>query len=380
MSDQDGSSGVRQEVKNAMAEMIDDALALRGARFPGRYLQGPGAINQTASEAAAFATVALVLLDGGVFDLFAPRLRDLFDGAVKAEILRFGGESSEAAIAEVTARLARSGAGVVIGVGGGKALDTAKAAAFRAGLPLIIVPTIAASDAPCSALSVIYNEDGSVDRDLFLPRNPDLVLVDTAIIAQAPPRFLAAGIGDALATWYEAESCRKSGAKNCLGLPGLPVAYAIARECREAVLTFGREALAECDTCRPGPAIERVVEANILLSGLGFESGGVAAAHAIHHGLTELEEVHHALHGEKVAIGILAGLLLNGESEEFDRIRRFLAEVRLPVSLADIGIVEVNEEKLQRVARRACRAGEIIHNEPFAVTEAMVVKALRTLT
>lgn len=362
-----------------MTELTADVPALRGARFPGRYLQGPGALNHLGSEAAALASVALVLLDGGVFERFEARLRGLLDGVVTAEILRFGGESSEAAAVAVTERLAQTGAGVVIGMGGGKALDTAKVAAFRAGLPLIIVPTIAASDAPCSALSVIYNEDGSVDRDLFLPRNPDLVLVDTAIIAQAPARFLAAGIGDALATWYEAESCRKSGAKNCLGLPGLPLAYAIARECREAVLSFGREALAECDTGHPGPAIERVVEANILLSGLGFESGGVAAAHAIHHGLTELDEVHHALHGEKVAIGILAGLLLNGEREEFDRIRCFLAEVRLPVRLADIGIVEVTEEKLQRVARRACRLGEIIHNEPFAVSEAMVMTALRAL-
>lgn len=352
---------------------------LRGARFPGRYLQGPDALNRLGAEAAALTPGALVLLDGGVYDMFASRLRSLFDGVLTAEILRFGGESSETAIAAATEGLARTGAGVVIGMGGGKALDTAKAAAFRTGLPVIIVPTIAASDAPCSALSVIYNEDGSVDRDLFLPRNPDLVLVDTAIIARAPARFLAAGIGDALATWYEAESCRKSKARNCLGMPGLPVAYAIARECRETVLTFGRDALVECDSGLPGPALERVVEANVLLSGLGFESGGVAAAHAIHHGLTELDEVHHALHGEKVAIGILAGLLLNNEPEEFARIRQFLDEVRLPVRLADIGITEPTEEKLARVARRACRAGEIIHNEPFPVTETMVVGALRAL-
>lgn len=362
-----------------MKELRANDGALRGARFPGRYLQGPGALARLGAEVAALAPGALVLLDGGVFDLFAAPLRSILAGIVAAEILRFGGESSEAAIAAATEGIARTGAGVVIGMGGGKALDTAKAAAFRAGLPVIIVPTIAASDAPCSALSVIYNEDGSVDRDLFLPRNPDLVLVDTAIIAGAPARFLAAGIGDALATWYEAESCRMSGARNCLGLPGLPVAYAIARECRDTVLAFGRDALADCDRGLPGPALERVVEANILLSGLGFESGGVAAAHAIHHGLTELDEVHHALHGEKVAIGILAGLLLNGEREEFDRARRFLSGVRLPTRLADIGVVRVTDEKLECVARRACRAGEIIHNEPFPVTEKMVVEALRAL-
>lgn len=352
---------------------------LRGARFPGRYLQGPGALSQLGNQVADLAPVALVLLDGGVFDLFATRLRSILNGTVVIEILRFDGETTETAVQVAVDALGRLGAGVMIGIGGGKALDTAKASAFRAGLPVVVVPTIAASDAPCSALSVIYNEDGSVNHDLFLPRNPDLVLVDTEIIASAPARFLASGIGDALATWYEAESCRVSGAKNCLGLPGLPIAYAIASECHKTVLTFGRDALAECDMGLPGPALERVVEANILLSGLGFESGGVAAAHAIHHGLTELDEVHQALHGEKVAIGILGGLLLNGDSEEFDKIRRFLSDVRLPTRLADIGIVEVTDEKLLRIARRACRAGEIIHNEPFPVTEPMVVDVLRSL-
>jgi glycerol dehydrogenase len=364
---------------NMMAEAKAANVALRGVRFPGRYLQGPHALDTLGVQAATFAPVALVLLDGGVFDLFAAQLRNVLARSVTAEILRFGGESSNAAVASASEALARSKAGVVIGMGGGKALDTAKAAAFRANLPVIIVPTIAASDAPCSALSVIYNEDGSVDHDLFLPRNPDLVLVDTAIIARAPARFLAAGIGDALATWYEAEACRRSGAANCLGMPGLPIAHAIARQCRDTVLEFGRAALTDCDLGRPGTALERVVEANILLSGIGFESGGVAAAHAIHHGLTELDDVHYALHGEKVAIGILAGLLLNGETEEFARVRQFLTEVRLPTRLAEIGVVDPSYEKLKRVARRACRAGEIIHNEPFPVTEVMVVEALQAL-
>lgn len=129
----------------------------------------------------------------------------------------------------------------------------------------------------------------------------------------------------------------------------------------------------------PGPALERVVEANILLSGIGFESGGVAAAHAIHHGLCDLDDVHHHLHGEKVAIGVLAGLLLHGDHAEFRRVREFCRAVRLPVRLADIGIAQITPEKLRIVAERACRAGEIIHNEPMPVTPAMVVAALTDL-
>lgn len=299
--------------------------SLRGVRFPGRYLQGPGALARLGEEAAGFAPRALVLVDGG------------------------------------------------------KALDTAKGAAQDAGVPVIVVPTIAASDAPCSALAVVYREDGTVAYDRFLPRNPDLVLADTQLIANAPARFLAAGIGDALATFYEADACRRSGAANCLGMPGLPLAFEIARFCRDMIFAHGTAALAECDAGTAGPAIERVVEANILLSGLGFESGGVAAAHAIHHGLTELDAVHGRLHGEKVAIGVLAGLLLQGDEAEFARARAFCAEVRLPTRLADIGLTAPTDADLSRVAERACRPGEIIHNEPMPVTPAMVAAALERL-
>lgn len=361
--------------------LVDQASAglLRGARFPGRYIQGAGALAELGREARGFGTKAVVLLDRGIHDLLLPAVTAALDGQVESEILRHGGECSEAQIAVLVERATAAGATLLIGAGGGKALDTAKAAARDLGLPVIVVPTIAASDAPCSALAVIYTEDGAVAYDTFLPSNPDIVLVDTALIARAPARFLAAGIGDALATYYEAESCRQSGAFNCMGMPGVSLAYEVARFCRETIFAHGAAALEDCDADRAGPALERVVEANILLSGIGFESGGVAAAHAIHHGLCELEDVHHHLHGEKVAIGVLAELLLHGAEEEFERVRAFCRSVRLPTRLAEIGIAEASEEKLAIVARRACRAGEIIHNEPMPIREEAVIAALRAL-
>lgn len=352
---------------------------IHGARFPGRYIQGAGAIAYLGREAAGFGRRAVVLLDRGIFELLEKDVRASLDGLIDATIIRHGGECSEQEINALVASARKAQAEVIIGAGGGKALDTAKAAARNLGLPVIVMPTIAASDAPCSALAVIYNEDGSVAYDTFLSSNPNLVLVDTALIAKAPARFLAAGIGDALATWYEAESCRQSGASNCMKMPGVSLAFEVARYCRDTIFEHGVAALADCDANVPGHALERVVEANILLSGIGFESGGVAAAHAVHHGLCELADVHHHLHGEKVAIGVLAGLKLHGLDQEFERVRRFCRSVRLPTRLADIGIADVTDEKLAIVARRACRQGEIIHNEPMVVTEDMVVAALRTL-
>ncbi|WP_062229171.1 glycerol dehydrogenase [Aureimonas frigidaquae] len=355
-------------------------MYITGARFPGRYVQAPGLISRLGAQAETLGKHALVILDRNLADV----LRGPLEEGVKplsAVISVHGGECSEQEITRNVEEGRAKGVDMIIGVGGGKALDTAKSVAFRlGGLPCVIVPTIAASDAPCSALAVVYKEsDHSVDYDYFLPRNPDLVLVDTQIIAQAPSRFLAAGIGDALATWYEAESSRIADAPNCWGTHGSALAFEIARFCRDTIVEYGAEALRECDAGEAGPAFERVVEANILLSGAGFESGGVAGAHAIHHGLCELPDVHHHLHGEKVAIGVLATLLIHGNRDEYEKVRDYCLSVRLPTRLSDIGIVEVSDEKLQAVAQRACRPGEIMENEPITVTPDMVVAALRQL-
>ncbi len=358
---------------------MNNMSPVHGIRFPGRYIQGPDVFAQLGRHSRELGVQPLALLDGFLFAELEPRLRSAFGEAMQPVAVRHGGECSETEVEHVQKLAATSSCDLIVGIGGGKVLDTAKAVAHRLGVPVVIVPTIAASDAPCSALAVVYRDDGTVAYDMFLPRNPDLVLVDTLLIARAPSRFLAAGIGDALATFYEADACLRSGAHNCMGLPGANLAFVIAARCRDEIFAFGEEALAQCDRNEPGLALERIVEANILLSGIGFESGGVAAAHAIHHGLCELDDVHHHLHGEKVAIGVLAGLLMAGETEDYERVRKFCQSVRLPTRLSDIGIKEATEEKLGIVARRATREGEIIHNEPMPITADMVVSALRAL-
>lgn len=332
-------------------------------------------IGNLRDEIEAAAVSALVLFDEGVPNL-ETRLADLCRG-LPVQLVAHAGECSDQEVERVLSL--GHGAGVVAGVGGGKTLDTAKAVAWRLRCPVYVVPTIAASDAPCSALSVFYDEQGHVVRDEFLPSNPALVLIDSEIIAQAPARFLSAGIGDALATFYEAESCRKSGAANCLGVPGASAAYVIAAACRDILFEHGVAAVIDCEQNRVSDALEQIIEANILLSGIGFESGGVAAAHAIHHGLAQLPETHGCLHGEKVAIGILVGLLLNDDIAEFERVRRFLEQVRLPTSLSSLGLERASTQQLRIIAERACREGEIIHNEPFTVSEATVIAALEVL-
>ncbi len=225
---------------------------------------------------------------------------------------------------------------------------------------------------------MIYTQEGAFDRYLLLPRNPDVVLVDSAVIAQAPGRFLSSGMGDALSTWFEAESCRISRANNMTGRPGPMTAYALARLCFDTLMEYGPLALQAAEAHAVTPALEKVIEANTLLSGLGFESGGLGACHAIHNGLTVLPETHSAWHGEKVTIGVLAALFLTDQPAEMvDLVYDFCEEVNLPTTFADIGLAKVSDAALMRVAEAACAEGETIHNEPHEISPQTVFSALK---
>lgn len=350
---------------------------LTTAIFPARYVQGDGALDHLGEELERLGSKSFALLDPFAQAHLLTRIETACRGmALQSE--GFAGECSDEEIARVVALARKGGAEVIVGVGGGKTLDAAKAVAHEMGLPVVIVPTIASTDAPCSALSVIYTPEGEVKRYLLLPRNPDVVLVDSGVIAQAPTRFLVSGMGDALATWFEAEDCRIKRGANMTGRLGPMTAYALAQLCYDTLLEYGVLARTACDAQVVTPALERVIEANTLLSGLGFESGGLAAAHAIHNGLTLLPQTHAFWHGEKVAIGTLAMLMLTDRpAATIDEVFTFCRAVGLPTRLADIGLAEVSDQALLAAATRACADGETIHNEPFEVTPGKVLAALK---
>jgi glycerol dehydrogenase len=266
---------------------------------------------------------------------------------------------------------------VLIGLGGGKALDTAKAVSHFENAPVIIVPTIASTDAPCSSLAVIYTEKSEFEEYIFFKKNPDLVLVDTTIIAKAPTRFLVAGMGDALSTYFEARSCQRSFANNIPGGKSTNAALAVAKLCYDTLLEDSVKAKAASDSNVVTPALENIIEANILLSGLGFESSGLAAAHAVHNGLTVLEETHKYFHGEKVSFGVIVHLVLeNAPKNELNEVLNYCKSVGLPTCLKDLGIVDVTSEKIMAVAKGTVAEGETIHNMPFKVTAEDVYGAI----
>ncbi|MEL6103883.1 MAG: glycerol dehydrogenase [Pseudomonadota bacterium] len=345
--------------------------------FPGRYVQGAHALAFLAQETSRLGSAPLVVIDPGVAPIVQPEIEDRL-GAFSLHFESFGGEASQKEIDRLLAVAERQKSDVILGVGGGKAMDTAKAVAHGLSLPVMIIPTLASTDAPCSALSVIYTEEGAFERYEVLPKNPDVVLVDTTVIANAPVRFLVAGMGDALATWFEAESCRIRHAGNMTGRPGTMTAYALSRLCYDTLMDYGRLAITACQQAVVTPALEKIVEANTLLSGLGFESGGLASCHAIHNGLTTQDATHAYWHGEKVTIGVLASLFLTDEpTPRIDKVYDFCLDVGLPVTLADIGLADPSDDVLLEIAQASCAPGETIHNETHEVSPEIVVWALK---
>src|SRR5271166_36874 len=347
---------------------------------PSRYTQGKGATTALGHEMTTLGLEEPVLIIAGktVIGLLARTWQQSLDEAgFKHLVHRFSGECSLAEIERVKAAGRELGARTIVGAGGGKVLDTARAVAADLGLPVVNCPTVASSDAPCSALSVIYTDEGVFQRYCFYRKNPDLVLVDTEVIAQAPPRLLVAGMGDALATWFEARTCVTGHVKNMRGGGSTRSAAALADLCYRTLLEDGAAALRAVETKVVTPALERLVEANTLLSGLGFESSGLAAAHAVHNGLTVAPGTHHYLHGEKVAFGLIVQLVMEGSLRAtVEEVLGFSTEVGLPITLAEIGLPELPGDLHGQIAGRATAPGETIHNEPFEVTPDMVADAI----
>lgn len=348
---------------------------------PARYTQGPGATQLLGQEMTVLGLEGPVLVIAGrsAEAALADSWRSSFhEAGMEHETLSFRGECSHAEIDRGIAHARKLGARTIVGSGGGKALDAARAVASALSLPVVNCPSLASSDAPCSALSVIYKEDGSFDSYNVYGRNPDLVLVDTQLISNAPPRLLAAGMGDALATMFEAEAAIKSGASNMRGGKSTMTAGVIARTCYQTLLADGVQALAAVKEKRVDDHVERIVEANTLLSGLGFESSGLAAAHAIHDGLTALAPTHDYYHGEKVAFGTIVELVMERQEQSvLDEVLGFANSVGLPVTFAQLGLSDVSDEDLHHVATLAIAPDKTIHNEPFEVNESMVFDAMK---
>ncbi|UCE62581.1 MAG: glycerol dehydrogenase [Nitrospirota bacterium] len=347
---------------------------------PSRYIQGDRILDHLGRYLSIVPSKrAAILFSVGAQQRFGERVsKSLNSVQVDSTWVTFQGECSYEEVHRVEEILRAEPTPVdsVIALGGGKCIDTGRFVAYRLGVPVVVCPTLASNDAPCAALSVMYRPDGVHKGVEFFPHSPALVAIDSGIVAKAPVRYLVAGMGDAMATWYEARTClQNSQARTVLGARPTLAASAIGELCANTLFEHGLSAIEAVKRSEVDDALERIVEANTLLSGIGFESGGLAGAHSIAQSLTVVPKVHHSyLHGEMVAIGLLTQLHLEEREDEGKKVAEFFAKVGLPIHLGQISLSPKNEAEVNDVMEAAMTL-PILRNEPFEVTKISLLTA-----
>lgn len=308
--------------------------------FPGRYEQGPGALQDLGRVLADMGrSRPLVLCDEFLAEHLWPDVaRALQAYSVEATPIVFPGECTRAAIAQLSEQAQPLAPDTVVALGGGKTIDTAKGLSVNLGVPIIVCPTIASNDAPTSRLIVLYDESHKVVGVEYLKMNPSAVIVDTQVIAQAPARFFAAGIGDAISKKFEAHQCHAAGGNNSFGTPALHTALMLTDMVFDTLMQYGVAAYQAVCRNEVNDDVERVVEGTVLISGVGFESGGLSLSHALVRGLTSIPTMAAMLHGELVAFGTLVQMAVEERPvAEISRVAHLLQAVKLPVTLAELG-------------------------------------------
>lgn len=293
----------------------------------------------------------------------------------------YSGECSLAEIEKVSTMVASQQYEAIIGVGGGKVLDLVKAAGNETHKPVILIPTLASNCAPWTPLSVLYDEFGAFIRYDIYPVSTSLLLIEPEILVKAPLDLFIAGIGDTLAKWYEADVQLRGIDDKTVPMM---ISYHSAAQCKDILVQCAQGAVQAVQEGKVNADFIKVVETIIVYGGMvggyGDHFGRVTGAHAIHNGLTVLEETHHALHGSKVAYGILVQLVLENRWDEITSLIPFYRQLGLPLSLKELGIDVATDEMVSQVAEKAIIPEESIHLMPIGeITATRVKDAIQAL-
>ncbi|MBG0753325.1 MULTISPECIES: iron-containing alcohol dehydrogenase family protein [Pectobacterium] len=350
---------------------------------PQTYLNRDGVIRSVGDYAAPYANTILIITSPQAWKTTADAVeRNLNEHGLRYQVEFLPGDCTKPAIEALTAQARAFNAELILGIGGGRVLDVAKAVGDILGqLPVIAVPTIAATCAAWSPISVIYSDSGAHNGPFPLTRLPVWVLVDSEIIAHSPSRYLKAGIVDALAKWYEFQPYLRHGDD---GL-ALALKAQAAKLAVETFNTYGEQAIADNEQGLVTPALRRVIDAVIALAGVANsmkdEVPRIGVAHAIHNSMTRLPELHDWLHGEKVGFGLAAQAFLEHDNdadreELFAQLRRYGS----PITLSALGLNE-RPQLVENIAQHVKIAPKIASRLPFATDAERIQQALwRTQT
>jgi len=339
----------------------------------GRYLQGVGVLNQVGTQLKSLGCTHPLIVGGQkAMSVSLPQI----DAGLKKEnisyiVSYFYGHCTDKTIQDLSNNLKNNRCDSVIGVGGGKALDAAKAVANQCSIPIICVPTSAATCAATTPLSIIYSEEGKQIRIDFFNNEVNVVLCDTEIIAKAPARLLAAGIADSFAKLCEYSSPYSKLEYSQKGL-GVFCGYTLANAANEILFQIGEKAYNDVTNNSLTQAVEECAFVNIALIGVISGFGGYAAQgkgrFAIAHALNEVIRNYYPnignkwLHGEIVGVGVLTQLAVNGSDDSYiNKTRNLLKSIGAPVSLDELGFsknCKNTEELINYLIRQSSYPGE----------------------
>lgn len=347
-------------------------------KTPGKYINEPGILDRCAPWIAAVGRKAFILAGKTAWEITSSRLTaGLLEAGVDYAFREIAGPCTRERIDDAADGAQRYGADLVIGIGGGRVLDIAKAVGDKLSLPVVTVPTVPATCAAWSALTVLYDEEGRSTGYLPLSRSPEWVLADTQLLASAPRRYLAAGIGDTIVKFYETGA----GADAAV-LGRLDVRIGLQTS-RLALDIFREHALRVFDEAERGVAaagFKDVTNAIVLLAGLvgSISSGAPRApiAHALHDSLTWFPETHGTLHGEKVAFGLIAQLVLLGLTDEARFWADFHHRLGLPVTLRQLGFPADRPDLPEAIASGVKLPDEVLRTLPVPADASRLAAAI----
>ena len=343
---------------------------------PRRYIQKEGILAEAVGYFQPFGRRPMVLGDDLVLSIVRPILEDRLNGAgFSPSFVRFGDECSLSEVSRLAEIVQQKKVDFIVGTGGGKSIDTARIVAERLQFPLITIPTSAATCSAASSVSVVYEK--GIRQATVTGKCADVVLVDTGILCRAPLRLCAAGMGDALAKWYEGKPGYDRAKENDSATRS---AMTLSTQVKESVLHLGLKARQDIEARRNSPELERIVENNILLTaiigGFGGSKFRIAVAHALLYGLTVLPQVHQNLHGEMVSFGVVVQLCMEKNEKELKTILPFFSQLGLPLTLKELGMANVEDPLFWEGLKRTCAPGSSVHNMPFPVDEKKLYQAM----
>lgn len=349
---------------------------------PGHYRIGEGILQELETLLSELKVQKIHIVCGTkAWNAVYPYLPEKITNTPSLNFTFVKGHCTLQKVESIANQLSTNSADVVIGIGGGTALDITKASAIKAGIKSILIPSIASTCAAWTPLSVFYDQNGVFTHYTEFPLANTLVLIEPTIIAKAPVKYLRAGIGDTLAKFYEAEALISSFFKDQELPVWLKVSHLSASICRDVLIKDATAAIQSTSEGRVSDELIRVVEAIIMTGGMvggyGGKAGRVAGAHSIHNGLTEAKETKNFLHGELVAYGILVQLALENKKQELLRLSNYYHEWGLPVCLSDLTIHSENQTLLEKIIRKATLPQESIHFMDVDISEETISSAIR---